>query len=59
VHNSELGASNRALALYQANQAGIIDETLEFNLTENRQPAFYEVNVSKLIRIIIDIYSED
>lgn len=49
VHNSERGASNRPLALYEANQAGIIYETLEFNLTENKQLEFYEVNVSKSI----------
>jgi hypothetical protein len=40
------GASNRPLALYQANLAGIIYETVEFHLTENPQLTYYEVNVA-------------
>jgi hypothetical protein len=59
VHNSERGASILPLALYQANQAGIIYETVEFHLTENTQFTFYKVNVAKVFRTIIDIYSED
>jgi hypothetical protein len=59
VHNSGRGASNWPLTLYQANQDGIIYETVEFHLTENTQPTFYDVNVAKLFRKIIDIYSED
>jgi hypothetical protein len=56
-HNSERVASNRLLALYQASQAGIIYETLEFHLKENTQPMFYEVNISNVFRTIIGIYS--
>jgi len=53
VHNSECGASNRPLALYQANQAGIIYDTAEFYLTENTQPTFYEVNVAEVFRQLL------
>ena len=59
VHNSEPGASKRPLAFYKANQGGVIYETAEFHLTENTQFTFYEVNVAKVFRTIIDIYSED
>ena len=59
THNSERGDSNRPLALYQANQAGIIYETVECHFTENTQFKFYEVYVAKIFRTIIYIYSED